>query len=52
MISLMCGILKEKKKIKVIETVSRKVVARGWVVGEIGEVAKRVQPFRYKMTKV
>lgn len=31
----------KKKKVKLIETESRKAVARGWRVGEIGEVGKR-----------
>ena len=27
------------------------VVARGWGVGEVGDVGQRVQTFNYKMTK-
>ena len=34
--SLICGIFKKKKKVQLIETESRKAVARGWRVGEIG----------------
>lgn len=39
MISLIYGILKKKKKVKsiLIETESRKVVARGWLGGSGGE---------------
>ena len=40
-----------KKKVKLIETESRKVDARGWGVGEI-EVGKWVQTFSYKMNKI
>ena len=38
-----CGILKRKKKIKLLETENRIVVARDWEVGKQGKVGKRVQ---------
>ena len=44
--SLICGILKKKKKVKLIETESRKAVARGWRVGEIGEAGKKGTDFQ------
>ena len=48
MVSLTCGIF--KKKVKLIETDSRKVVTKGWGVGgEWGEVGKRVETFSYMM---
>ena len=37
MIQLICGILKKKVKSILIETESRKVVARGWLGGSGGE---------------
>ena len=49
-ISLICGILIEKKKVELIETKSRLIVAMDWY-GEIGGVDQRVQ-IRFKMNRL
>ena len=41
----------KKKKVKFIETEGNMVVARGWGMGNIEEIGKRVQTFSYKMNK-
>lgn len=49
-ISLICGILIEEKKVELIETKSRMIVAMGWC-GEMGDVDQRVQ-ISFKMNKL
>ena len=49
-ISLICGFLIEKKKVELIETKSRMIVAMGWC-GEMGDVDQRVQ-ISFKMNKL